>query len=146
MHRFRLHCYRVWQSLGLYRRNSLDPSEEVLVRRQDPMGKNSDQLVKFIKWYMFSCFNQKSSIMWIVSNPLYIPSQVIEGLVACMIMSHGWPRRWAGRLKFYRILAEEGKIPENGGSIYSGVRSLISKDETGSCLAMDLVGFRTVRG
>ena len=64
---------------------------------------------------MFSALNPEKQYNVIVSNPPYIPSQVIEGLEP-EVKDHEPRMALDGEpdgLKFYRILAEERKkIPE----------------------------------
>ena len=84
----------------------------------------------------------------IVSNPPYIPSQVIEGLEP-EVKDHEPRMALDGEpdgLKFYRILAEEGKkYLKNGGSIYMEIGWDQAKDVTEIFEAMGFSGLRTVR-
>ena len=84
----------------------------------------------------------------IVSNPPYIPSQVIEGLEP-EVKDHEPRMALDGEpdgLKFYRILAEEGKkYLKNGGSIYMEIGWDQAKDVTEIFEAMGFSGRRTVR-
>ena len=59
---------------------ALDLSEEALKVAKSNGEKLLDQPVKFIKSDMFSALNPEKQYNVIVSNPPYIPSQVIEGL------------------------------------------------------------------
>ena len=99
---------------------ALDLSEEALKVARSNGEKLLDQPVKFIKSDMFSALNPEKQYNVIVSNPPYIPSQVIEGLEP-EVKDHEPRMALDGEpdgLKFYRILAEEGKkYLKNGGSI-----------------------------
>ena len=107
-----------------------------------------DQPVKFIKSDMFSALNPEKQYNVIVSNPPYIPSQVIEGLEP-EVKDHEPRMALDGEpdgLKFYRILAEEGKkYLKNGGSIYMEIGWDQAKDVTEIFEAMGFSGRRTVR-
>ena len=91
---------------------------------------------------------QREQFDLIVSNPPYIPSQVIEGLEP-EVKDHEPRMALDGEpdgLKFYRILAEEGKkYLKNGGSIYMEIGWDQAKDVTEIFEAMGFSGLRTVR-
>ena len=138
MHRFRLHTDVT----------ALDLSEEALKVARSNGEKLLDQPVKFIKSDMFSALNPEKQYNVIVSNPPYIPSQVIEGLEP-EVKDHEPRMALDGEpdgLKFYRILAEEGKkYLKNGGSIYIEIGWDQAKDVTEIFEAMGFSGRRTVR-
>ena len=127
---------------------ALDLSEEALKVARSNGEKLLDQPVKFIKSDMFSALNPEKQYNVIVSNPPYIPSQVIEGLEP-EVKDHEPRMALDGEpdgLKFYRILAEEGKkYLKNGGSIYMEIGWDQAKDVTEIFEAMGFSGLRTVR-
>ena len=127
---------------------ALDLSEEALKVARSNGEKLLDQPVKFIKSDMFSALNPEKQYNVIVSNPPYIPSQVIEGLEP-EVKDHEPRMALDGEpdgLKFYRILAEEGKkYLKNGGSIYMEIGWDQAKDVTEIFEAMGFSGRRTVR-
>ena len=108
----------------------------------------SEEALKFIKSDVFSALNPEKQYNVIVSNPPYIPSQVIEGLEP-EVKDHEPRMALDGEpdgLKFYRILAEEGKkYLKNGGSIYMEIGWDQAKDVTEIFEAMGFSGRRTVR-
>ena len=136
---------------------ALDLSEEALKVARSNGEKLLDQPVKFIKSDMFENISEKYDIIVsnppyirpdVISNPPYIPSQVIEGLEP-EVKDHEPRMALDGEpdgLKFYRILAEEGKkYLKNGGSIYMEIGWDQAKDVTEIFEAMGFSGLRTVR-
>ena len=127
---------------------ALDLSEEALKVAKSNGEKLLDHPVKFIKSDMFSALDPENRYDVIVSNPPYIPSQVIEGLEP-EVKDHEPRMALDGEpdgLKFYRILAEEGKkYLKNGGSIYMEIGWDQAKDVTEIFEAMGFSGRRTVR-
>ena len=127
---------------------ALDLSEEALKVARSNGEKLLDQPVNFIKSDMFSALDPEKQYDVIVSNPPYIPSQVIEGLEP-EVKDHEPRMALDGEpdgLKFYRILAEEGKkYLKNGGSIYMEIGWDQAKDVTEIFEAMGFSGLRTVR-
>ena len=97
---------------------------------------------------MFSALDPENRYDVIVSNPPYIPSQVIEGLKP-EVKDHEPRMALDGEpdgLKFYRILAEEGKkYLKNGGEIYMEIGWNQAKDVTKIFETMGFKGLRTVR-
>ena len=104
---------------------ALDLSEEALKVAKSNSERLLDQPVTFIKSDMFSALDPGKQYDVIVSNPPYIPSQVIEGLEP-EVKDHEPRMALDGEpdgLKFYRILAEEGKkYLKNGGRNLYGDR------------------------
>ena len=97
---------------------------------------------------MFSALDPENRYDVIVSNPPYIPSQVIEGLEPEVkdyeprMALDGEP----DGLKFYRILEGEGKkYLKNGGEIYMEIGWNQAKDVTKIFEIMGFKGLRTVR-
>ena len=127
---------------------ALDLSEEALKVAKSNGEKLLDHPVKFIKSDMFSALDPENRYDVIVSNPPYIPSQVIEGLEP-EVKDHEPRMALDGEpdgLKFYRILAEEGKkYLKNGGEIYMEIGWDQAKDVTEIFEAMGFSGLRTVR-
>lgn len=91
-------------------------------------GRNADRLLEayegdfqLFESDMFSAVPKGERFDILVSNPPYIPSAVIEGLEP-EVRDHEPRMALDGTgdgLKFYRILAEEGKMHlEHGGAIY----------------------------
>ena len=97
---------------------------------------------------VFSALDPENCYDVIVSNPPYIPSQVIEGLEP-EVKDHEPRMALDGEpdgLKFYRILAEEGiKYLKNGGEIYMEIGWDQAKDVTKIFETMGFKGLRTVR-
>ena len=111
--------------------------------------KNAENLnanVTLIRGNLFE--NIEGRFDYILSNPPYIPSQVIQGLMP-EVKDHEPRMALDGEpdgLKFYRILAEEGKkYLKNGGSIYMEIGWDQAKDVTEIFEAMGFSGRRTVR-
>ena len=127
---------------------ALDLSEEALKVAKSNGEKLLDHPVKFIKSDMFSALDPENRYDVIVSNPPYIPSQVIEGLEP-EVKDHEPRMALDGEpdgLKFYRILAEEGKkYLKNGGEIYMEIGWNQAKDVTKIFEIMGFKGLRTVR-
>ena len=127
---------------------ALDLSEEALKVAKSNGEKLLDHPVKFIKSDMFSALDPENRYDVIVSNPPYIPSQVIEGLEP-EVKDHEPRMALDGEpdgLKFYRILAEEGKkYLKNGGEIYMEIGWDQAKDVTKIFETMGFKGLRTVR-
>ena len=109
-------------------------------------AQNLDAGVTLIKGNLFE--NIEGRFDYILSNPPYIPSQVIQGLMP-EVKDHEPRMALDGEpdgLKFYRILAEEGKkYLKNGGSIYMEIGWDQAKDVTEIFEAMGFSGLRTVR-
>ena len=111
--------------LGEYRSvTALDISKEALkvaeANRERILGEEKERL-QLIKSDMFEGLEPKAQFDVIVSNPPYIPSEVIEGLEP-EVRDHE-PRLAldgeADGLKFYRILAERSMAYlKPGGKIY----------------------------
>ena len=111
--------------LGEYRSvTALDISKEALkvaeANRERILGEEKERL-RLIKSDMFEGLEPKAQFDVIVSNPPYIPSEVIEGLEP-EVRDHE-PRLAldgeADGLKFYRILAERSMAYlKPGGKIY----------------------------
>ena len=127
---------------------ALDLSEEALKVAKSNGEKLLDHPVKFIKSDMFSALDPENRYDVIVSNPPYIPSQVIEGLEP-EVKDHEPRMALDGEpdgSKFYRILAEEGKkYLKNGGEIYMEIGWDQAKDVTKIFETMGFKGIRTVR-
>ena len=127
---------------------ALDLSEEALKVARSNGEKLLDQPVEFIKSDMFSALDPENLYDVIASNPPYIPSQVIEGLEP-EVKDHEPRMALDGEpdgLKFYRILAEEGKkYLKNGGEIYMEIGWDQAKDVTKIFETMGFKGLRTVR-
>lgn len=127
---------------------ALDLSEEALKVAKSNSERLLDQPVTFIKSDMFSALDPGKQYDVIVSNPPYIPSQVIEGLEP-EVKDHEPRMALDGEpdgLKFYRILAEEGrKYLKNGGDIYMEIGWDQAKDVTEIFETMGFKGLRTVR-
>ena len=111
--------------------------------------KNAENLnanVTLIRGNLFE--NIEGRFDYILSNPPYIPSQVIQGLMP-EVKDHEPRMALDGEpdgLKFYRILAEEGKkYLKNGGSIYMEIGWDQAKDVTKIFETMGFKGLRTVR-
>ena len=103
---------------------ALDISKEALkvaeANRERILGEEKERL-RLIKSDMFEGLEPKAQFDVIVSNPPYIPSEVIEGLEP-EVRDHE-PRLAldgeADGLKFYRILAERSMVYlKPGGKIY----------------------------
>ena len=122
------------KALSIARENARRLDAEVDFRQGDALGE------------LFP--GQREQFDLIVSNPPYIPSQVIEGLEP-EVKDHEPRMALDGEpdgLKFYRILAEEGKkYLKNGGSIYMEIGWDQAKDVTEIFEAMGFSGLRTVR-
>ena len=124
VHRLRLYCYKPCKT-GEYRSvTALDISKEALkvaeANRERILGEEKERL-RLIKSDMFEGLEPKAQFDVIVSNPPYIPSEVIEGLEP-EVRDHE-PRLAldgeADGLKFYRILAERSMAYlKPGGKIY----------------------------
>lgn len=127
---------------------ALDLSEEALKVAKSNSERLLDQPVTFIKSDMFSSLEPGKQYDVIVSNPPYIPSQVIEGLEP-EVKDHEPRMALDGEpdgLKFYRILAEEGrKYLKNGGDIYMEIGWDQAKDVTEIFETMGFKGLKTVR-
>lgn len=127
---------------------ALDLSDEALKVARSNGEKLLDQPVKFIKSDMFSALDTEKQYDVIVSNPPYIPSLVIEGLEP-EVRDHEPRMALDGEpdgLKFYRILAEEGRnYLKDGGSIYMEIGWDQAKDVTEIFETMGFSGLRTVR-
>ena len=111
--------------------------------------KNAENLnanITLIRGNLFE--NIEGRFDYILSNPPYIPSQVIQGLMP-EVKDHEPRMALDGEpdgLKFYRILAEEGKkYLKNGGEIYMEIGWNQAKDVTEIFEAMGFSGLRTVR-
>ena len=111
--------------LGEYRSvTALDISKEALkvaeANRERILGEEKERL-RLIKSDMFEGLEPKAQFDVIVSNPPYIPSEVIRGLEP-EVRDHEPLGALDGKedgLYFYRILAEQcGDFLNQGGSVY----------------------------